>query len=226
MHGVFDAGLLFLHFGLGGRADLDHGHAADQLRQPLLQLFAVVVRGGVLDLRAQLFHATLDGGRRAGAFDDGRVVLVDGDLLGLAQILQLDGLELDPEVLGDGAALVRMAMSSSMALRRSPKPGALTAAALQRAAELVDDERRQRFTFDVLRDDEQRPAEARHLLEQRQKVFHRADLLFVNQDQRILQHYFHALGVGDEVGRQVAAVELHALDDFERRVEALGLLRP
>jgi hypothetical protein len=34
---------------------------------------------------------------------------------------------------------------------------------------------------------------------------------------------FHALGVGDEVRREVAAVELHALDDLERGLEALGL---
>ena len=49
-------------------------------------------------------------------------------------------------------------MSSSIALRRSPKPGALTAHDLQRAAQLVDDQRRERFAFDVFGDDQQRPA--------------------------------------------------------------------
>ncbi len=34
----------------------------------------------------------------------------------------------------------------------------------------------------------------------------------------------HLLGVGDEVGREVAAVELHALDDLELELERLGLL--
>ncbi len=47
---VLDAGLLLLHLGLGGRADLDHGDAADELREALLELLAVVVAGGVLDL--------------------------------------------------------------------------------------------------------------------------------------------------------------------------------
>ena len=51
VHRVFDARLLLLHLGLGGRTDLDDGDAADELGQPLLQLLAVVVRGGVLDLR-------------------------------------------------------------------------------------------------------------------------------------------------------------------------------
>ena len=60
VHRVLDARLLLLHLGLGRRADLDDGDAADQLGQPLLQLLAVVVRGGVLDLRAQLLDAALD----------------------------------------------------------------------------------------------------------------------------------------------------------------------
>ena len=39
----------------------------------------------------------------------------------------------------------------------------------------------------------------------------------------ILELGNHLLGVGDEVGREIAAVELHALDDLELGVEALGL---
>ena len=51
---------------------------------------------------------------------------------------------------------VRIAMSSSIALRRSPKPGRLHGRRLQRAAQLVDDQRRERFALDVLGDDQQR----------------------------------------------------------------------
>ena len=57
---VLDAGLLFLHLGLGRGADLDDRHAAGQLRQPLLQLLAVVVRGGLVDLGAELLDAAFD----------------------------------------------------------------------------------------------------------------------------------------------------------------------
>ena len=70
MHRVLDARLLLLHLGFGGRTDLDDGDAADEFREPLLQLFTVVVRGGVLDLRADLLDAALDRLRLAGAFDD------------------------------------------------------------------------------------------------------------------------------------------------------------
>jgi len=51
VHRILDASLLLLHLGLGGRADLDDRHAAHELRQPLLELLAVVIRRAVLDLR-------------------------------------------------------------------------------------------------------------------------------------------------------------------------------
>ena len=60
-------------------------------------------------------------------------------------------------------------MSSSMALRRSPKPGALTAATFQAAAQLVDDQGRQRLAFDVLSHDDQRTAALNDGLKDRQQ---------------------------------------------------------
>src|SRR5690606_7121256 len=57
---ILHAGLLLLHLGLGGRTDVDHRDAADQLREALLELLAVVVGRGLLDLRTDLAHAGLD----------------------------------------------------------------------------------------------------------------------------------------------------------------------
>ena len=86
VQGVFDAGLLFLHFAFGRGADVDLGHAAGELGQPLFELLAIVVAGGVVDLAADLVDAALDVGALAGAFDDRGVVLVDDDLLGAAEV--------------------------------------------------------------------------------------------------------------------------------------------
>ena len=83
---ILDARLLLLHLRLGGRADLDDGNAADELREALLELLAIVVARGLLDLRADLLHASLDVRLLAGAVDDRRVVLVDLDALGAAEI--------------------------------------------------------------------------------------------------------------------------------------------
>ena len=71
-------------------------------------------------------------------------------------------------------------MSPSIALRRSPKPGALTAQTLQDAAELVDDQGRQRLALDVLGDDQQRLAGLGDLLQQRQHLADVATLLLVD----------------------------------------------
>ena len=60
LHGVLDAMLLLLHLGLGRSADLDHRDAARQLREPLLELLAVEVGVGVLDLGLELLDPGLD----------------------------------------------------------------------------------------------------------------------------------------------------------------------
>ena len=49
-----------------------------------------------------------------------------------------------------------------------------------------------------------------------QEFGHGADLLVGDDDVGVVENAFHALGVGDEVGRHVTAVELHAFDDFHR----------
>ena len=46
----------------------------------------------------------------------------------------------------------------------------------------------------------------------------------MDQDVRVLEFGPHLLGVGDEIGRDVAAVELHTLDHLELGGQALGLL--
>ena len=85
---VVDAVLAFLDFDFRRAADLDDGNAASKLRQTLLQLLTVVVRGRFLDLRLDLLHAGFDVGLLAGAVDDRGVFLVDRHLLGAAEHLR------------------------------------------------------------------------------------------------------------------------------------------
>src|SRR5262249_10889233 len=72
---VLDAVLLLLHLRLGRSADLDDGDPAGQLRQALLELLAVEVGVGVLDLLLQLLDPGLDRLGVTGAVDDRRRVL-------------------------------------------------------------------------------------------------------------------------------------------------------
>src|SRR3989442_1573318 len=119
--------LLLLDRRLGGGADLDHRHAARQLRQALLQLLAVVVRSRFLDLGPDLLDPPLD--RTALPAPSTIVVLSLSTTTFLARprSSSLTFSSLIPRSSVIALPPVRVAMSSSMALRRSPKPGALTA---------------------------------------------------------------------------------------------------
>ena len=115
-------------------------------------------------------------------------------------------------------------MSSSIALRRSPKPGALTAATLRPPRSLLttsvasaSPSMSSAMISSGRPDLDDRFEDRQHRLEVR-------ELLLVDQDVRVVELDLHLLRVGDEVGREVAAVELHALDDVELELEALGLL--
>ena len=83
---------------------------------------------------------------------------------------------------------------------------------------------RERFAFHVLGDNEERLAGFRDFLEQRKQVLQARDFLFVNEDVSVFENGFHRLGVGDEVGREITFVELHAFDHFERGLDRFGFL--
>ena len=115
-------------------------------------------------------------------------------------------------------------MSSSIALRRSPKPGALTAATLRPPRSLL--------TTSVA---SASPSTSSAMISSGLPVWTTASssgsigwrpesFFSWMRMYGALELRRHLLGVGDEVGRDVAAVELHALDDFELGLEALGLL--
>src|SRR5690606_30929739 len=88
--GVLDAVLALLELDLGGRTRLDDGDAAGELGEALLELLAVVVAVGVLDLATDLGHATLDLRRVARALDDRGLILGDDDLARAAEQVEGD----------------------------------------------------------------------------------------------------------------------------------------
>ena len=92
---------------------------------------------------------------------------------------------------------------------------------LEAAAQLVDDQRCERLALDVFRDDDQRLRGLHDRFEQRQELLQARELLVVDQEVGVLHLDAHLVGVGDEVRRDVAAVELHAFDHFELGLERL-----
>ena len=119
---------------------------------------------------------------------------------------------------------VTIAMSSSMALRRSPKPGALTAAIFNPPRSLL--------TTSVA---SASPSTSSAMISSGlpvcttasrigSRALQRRKLLLVDQNVGVVELGDHLLGVGDEVGREIAAIELHALDDVGLGLKALGFL--
>src|SRR5690606_20068112 len=223
-HGVLDAVLALLELDLGRGARLDDGDAAGELRETLLELLPVVVRVGVLDLLADLLDAARDLLGVTGALDDGRLVLGDDDLAGTTEQVERRVLELEADLLGDDLAagedrdVLELRLASVAEARRLDGDG------LEDAADLVDHERREGLALDVFGDDEQLLACLDHLVDDREQVLDVRDLRVDDEDVRVLEDGLLALRVRDEVRRQVALVEAHALGELERRAEGVRLL--
>src|ERR1700743_468394 len=222
MHRVIHAILALLNLDLGRAADADHRDAACELGQTLLELLTVVVRRGFVDLRLDLGNAVFDVGLLAGTVDDRGVLLVDHHLLGAAEHLQRHVLELDAEIFRDRLATGQDRDVLQHRVAAVAKARRLDGGNLEAAAQTVDDQRGQSLAFDVFRDDDQRLAGLHPGLQQRAQVVQRGELLLVDQDVGVVHFNAHLVGVGDEVGRDVAAVELHAFDDVEFGFERLG----
>src|SRR5665213_741980 len=165
---VLDAMLFLFELGLGGRADLDHGDAAAELGQTLLELLAIEIAVGLLDLPLDHLDAALDRVLLALAVDDRRLFLGDLDGLGGAEQIRRDLVELEPELFAhdrrarEGGDVLEHLFAAVTEARRLDGDGG------ERSAQLVHDEGRERFTFDVFGDDEQRLLNLDDLLEQRQ----------------------------------------------------------
>src|SRR6202166_3081440 len=139
MHRVINAILALLHLDFGRAADADHRDAARELGQTFLQLLTVVVRGGFLDLRLDLIDARLDVGPLAGAVDDGGVLLVDHHLLGAAEHVERDVLELDAEIFRDRLAAGQDRDVLQHGLAAIAEARSLDGRDLQTAAQTVDE---------------------------------------------------------------------------------------
>ena len=135
---VFNAGLLLLHVGFARSADRDDGHAAGQLGEPLLQLLAIVIAGGAFDGFANLVDPLLT---RLPCLPAPWTIVVlslvtviffarpSSSSVMFSSFLPRSSLMTVPPV--------SVAISASIALRRSPKPGAFTAHTLRMPRSLL-----------------------------------------------------------------------------------------
>ena len=96
---------------------------------------------------------------------------------------------------------------------------------LEHAAKLVDYEHRKRFAGDIFGNDEQRLLRLHDLLKEGHKLVNAIDLAFVDEYEWLFEDNLHVVRIGDEVRAEVAAIELHAFDDFNAQFRGPCLLR-
>ena len=98
---ILDTMLLLFEFGLGRCTDLDDRDAARELGKTLLQLLAIEVPVGLIDLTLDHLDAALDVGRFACTVDDRGLFLGDLDRLGLTEQIRSHFVELEAELFAD-----------------------------------------------------------------------------------------------------------------------------
>ena len=223
MQGVLDAGFLFLHLGLGGGAYIDDGHTAGELGEALLELLAVVIAGGFLDLTTDLVDPALDGLGLAAAVDDDGVFLLHDDVGRGAEVGKLNAVQLQAEVFGDEFTTGEDGNVFHHGLAAVAEARCFHGTDLQGATDAVHHESSERFALDVFGHEQQRLVAGGHdLLEDGLDVLEGADLLLVEQHVGVLEFALLGVGVGHEVRGEVSLVELHAFDDLEGGLDGAG----
>ncbi len=198
-------------------------YATCQLSQTLLEFLLVVARLGSLDLCLDLGDTRSDSLLVAGTVDDGGILLADGDRLGRTEHLDRSLLQTDTFLLGDHGTTGQDGYIFQHLFAAVAEARRLDGTDLELRTQTVDNERRECFAIYVLSDDEQRTTTLYGRLQYGQQFLEVGDLLVVDQDIRFLHLHLHGLGVGHEVGADIAAVELHTLNDVDGGVHTLGL---
>ena len=215
MEGVIDQILLLLHFHFGRCADLDDRNTACQLGDALLQFLLVVIGGRFLNLRTDLGNPGCDVGLLAGAVHDSGVLLVDHHALGAAHLVEIGGVETQSHFFRDHSRAGQDGDILQHGFAAIAETGSFDSGSFQDATQVVDHQRCQCFALDVFGNQQQRPSCFGNGFKYGQQIANVADFLVDQHDEGVVEFNLHLFLVIDEVGRQVAAVELHAFYDFQ-----------
>lgn len=154
---VIDAVFFLVHLDFRGAADLQDCNARAHPGHPLLHLFLLVLRGGLLDGGPDLVNASIDVLLLALPLEEKSVVLGDGDFADLAEIVELDVFELDVSRLGaEDQAAGRDGHVLEGVLPVVSKAWGLDSDNLEADLEPVDDQGGQSLAIDVLGNDDER----------------------------------------------------------------------
>mmetsp|Transcript_2415 Transcript_2415/g.5244 ORF Transcript_2415/g.5244 Transcript_2415/m.5244 type:complete len:257 (-) Transcript_2415:388-1158(-) len=152
------------------------------------------------------------------------VVLVDLDLFASSQLFGGGVFQFHSSFFGNNGSAGKKSQILHCCLAVVSKSWSLNGANLNTSSELVDHQSSQGFAFDIFGNNQQRALALDDRLQNRNELLQTANLLFNQQNVGIFQHTFLCLGIGDKVGTDESAFELHSFDDFQFIIESLSVL--
>ena len=155
---------------------------------------------------------------------DGGVVLADNDLVGRTQHIHGSLGQGETRVLADDETTRQYGDVLQHSLAAVTETGSLHGTYLQLGAQTVHYQSRQCLALYILSNDEERTAALYGRFQDGQEILEVGNLLVIDEDIGILHDTLHLLGVSNEIGREITAVELHTLYHTDGGVAALGLL--
>ena len=223
MKSIFHTGFFLFHFNLGCSTNTNHSNPACELGDTLLEFLFIVVAGGLFDLNTNLLDASFDVLGVTRPVDDGGVLFCDLNGLGLAKLLEGRLLKGHTRLFRDYGSAGKNRHIFKHGFTAIAKAGCLNGYGFKNAANVVHHQGGKGLAFDVFCNDKQRTAGLGNLLKQRKKLANVGDLLVVQENEWVLKHGNLLVGVVNKVGRQIATVKLHALNDVEFVVQRLAV---
>jgi len=162
-----------------------------------------------------LLDAILDVGFVACSLGDEGVVFSDFNFLRESKGREVDVVHRQADVLGDLGAAAHDFDVLHEVLAVVAEGRGLHGTDAQAGLEFVDDQGCQHVTFDVFGNDQEGFVDLEAVLEEGQQGLQLGDFLLDQQHVALVEHDLLFLGVGHEVRRDEAAVELHAFYDFD-----------
>src|SRR5699024_7074925 len=201
VQGIFNAVFLFFHFDLGGCTYADNSDTTREFSNTLLQLLAVVVRGSLFDLSADLLDTRLDRNAVTSTIDNGSVIFANFAALGLAQVLDGSAVEGHTGLFRDDGTTGQDSDVFEHGLAAITKAGGFDSCGFEDVTDVVHNQSGQCFAFDIFGDDQQGTIGFGDLFEDGQQVADVADLFVVDQDVGLIELSSLFFGSGDKVRR-------------------------
>ena len=222
IQGILDAQLAVFELRFGGCSHLDHGNATSEFGNAFGELFAVVLRLGVVEFTANGGHTLCHCVSAFLASDDRGAFLADRDSAGAAEIGECDLLEGHRPVFADHCAAGEDGDVCQCSFAALAKRWSTHSSDLQNAAVFVDHQGCQSFPVHLFGQNHQGRAGLLNGFENRYQVGHCTHFAVSEQQQCVVEFADLAVTVGDEIRGAVATVEGHAFSDIELSGQRFG----